>query len=115
MTFLGHRDDAVQLIAGADVLVVPSLCLPGFHGWREGGSLVTAEALMVGTPVLAYADPAVIETLEGCGTVVAPGDVATLASAMTALLADPERRRRTGCVRSPPRARSAPRAARSTS
>jgi glycosyltransferase involved in cell wall biosynthesis len=93
VTFLGHRDDAVRLIAGADVLVVPSLCLPGFHGWREGGSLVAAEAMMVGTPVLAYADPAVIETLEGCGTVVAPGDIPTLARALTALLADPDRRR----------------------
>jgi glycosyltransferase involved in cell wall biosynthesis len=93
VTFLGHREDAVRLIAGADLLVVPSLRLPGFHGWREGGSLVTAEAMMVGTPVLAYADPAVIETLEGCGTVVAPGDVPTLARAMSALLADPDRRR----------------------
>jgi glycosyltransferase involved in cell wall biosynthesis len=92
VTFLGHREDAVRLIAGADLLVVPSLCLPGFHGWREGGSLVAAEAMMVGTPVLAYADPAVIETLEGCGTVVAPGDVPTLARAITSLLADPGRR-----------------------
>jgi glycosyltransferase involved in cell wall biosynthesis len=49
--------------------------------------------MMVGTPVLAYADPAVIETLEGCGTVVAPGDIPTLARALTALLADPDRRR----------------------
>jgi glycosyltransferase involved in cell wall biosynthesis len=93
VSFLGHREDAVRLIAGADLLVVPSLCLPGFHGWREGGSLVAAEAMMVGTPVLAYSDPAVIETLEGCGAVVAPGDVPTLARAMTALLADPERRK----------------------
>jgi glycosyltransferase involved in cell wall biosynthesis len=93
VTFLGHREDAVRLIAGADLLVVPSLQLPGFHGWREGGSLVAAEAMMVGTPVLAYADPAVIETLEGCGTVVAPGDIPTLARAMSALLADPDRRR----------------------
>jgi glycosyltransferase involved in cell wall biosynthesis len=93
VSFLGHREDAVRMIAGADLLVVPSLRLPGFHGWREGGSLVAAEAMMVGTPVLAYADPAVIETLEGCGAVVAPGDVPTLARAMSALLADPERRR----------------------
>jgi len=92
VTFLGYRDDAVRLIAGADLLVIPSLCLPGFHGWREGGSLVAAEAMMVGTAVLAYADPAVMETLDGCGTVVPSGDVRTLSVAMSALLADPEGR-----------------------
>ena len=92
VSLLGRVPDSVQLIAGADLLAVPSLQLPGFYGWREGYSLVTAEAMMVGTPVVAYADPAVVETLDGCGTIVPSGNVAALGRAVTALLAEPQRR-----------------------
>ncbi|HZR94450.1 MAG TPA: glycosyltransferase [Gaiellaceae bacterium] len=92
VSFLGHRDDAVRLIAGADLLLVTSRLLPGFHGWREGGPLVAAEALHVGTPVVAYDDPAVVELLDGCGAVVPTGDVESLARTTAALLASPEQR-----------------------
>jgi glycosyltransferase involved in cell wall biosynthesis len=43
--------------------------------------------------VLAYADAAVVETLEGCGTVVPQGDWPALARSLIALLDDPDRRR----------------------
>jgi glycosyltransferase involved in cell wall biosynthesis len=93
IAFLGYRDDAVRLIAGADVLVVPSQQLPGFYGWREGFGLVAAEAMAVGTPVVAYEDPALVETLAGSGIVVAAGDRTALAESVNDLLGDPDRRR----------------------
>jgi glycosyltransferase involved in cell wall biosynthesis len=91
--FLGYREDAVPLIAGADVLVAPSLQQPGFYGWREGFGLAVAEAMAVGTPVVAYDDQALVETLRGAGTVVPSGDRAQLARAVSELLADPGLRR----------------------
>lgn len=94
VSFLGYVPDAVRAIAGADVLVMPSQKLPGFYGWREGFGLVVAEAMAVGTPVIAYDDPALVETLAGCGELVPSGDHAALARAVLALLADPERRTR---------------------
>jgi hypothetical protein len=93
VAFLGYRDDAVRLIAGADALVVPSLQLPGFYGWREGFGLVAAEAMAVGTPVVAYDDPAIVETLAGAGALVPSGDRRALAEAITKLLDDPDHRR----------------------
>jgi glycosyltransferase involved in cell wall biosynthesis len=94
ISFLGYRDDAVRLIAGADALVVPSLQLPGFYGWREGFGLVAAEAMAVGTPVVAYDDPALVETLAGAGVVVPSGDREALAAALNDLLDHPGRRAR---------------------
>ena len=94
IAFLGYREDAVRLIAGADVLVVPSLQLPGFYGWREGFGLVAAEAMAVGTPVVAYEDPALVETLAGSGVVVAAGDRRGLGEALNEVLGDPDRQRR---------------------
>jgi glycosyltransferase involved in cell wall biosynthesis len=88
LTFLGHRDDAVELIAGADVLAVPSVPHAA-SGWREGFGLVAAEGMAVGTPVVAYAEDALVEVLGECGEIVPVGDRAALGRALARLLSDP--------------------------
>lgn len=87
LTFLGHRDDAVELIAGADALAVPSVPHAA-SGWREGFGLVAAEAMAVGTPVVAYAEDALVEVLGDCGEIVPVGDRAALGRALVRLLSD---------------------------
>jgi glycosyltransferase involved in cell wall biosynthesis len=87
----GHRDDAVALIAGADLLVAPSVRDPAY-GWSEGFGLAAAEAMWVGTPVVAYANGSLPEVLDGAGIVVPEGDRPALASAVAALLANDSRR-----------------------
>lgn len=88
--FLGYRDDAVALIAGADVLVVPSQ--PGARGWHEGFGLVGVEALWVGTPVVGYADGALPEVLGDSALLVAVGDREKLSQSILAVLEDGELR-----------------------
>lgn len=88
--FLGFRDDAVSLIAGADVLVVPSQ--PGARGWHEGFGLVGVEALWVGTPVVGYADGALPEVLGDSALLVAVGDREKLSQSILAVLEDGELR-----------------------
>jgi glycosyltransferase involved in cell wall biosynthesis len=85
--FLGHRDDALRIMAGCDVVAIPSLV-------REGLPTVAVEAMGIGTPVVGYAQGALGETLGGCGRVVSPGDRTALGDAIIALLQEPERWRR---------------------
>jgi glycosyltransferase involved in cell wall biosynthesis len=85
--FLGHREDALRVMAGCDVLAIPSLV-------REGLPTVAVEAMGIGTPVVGYAQGALRETLGGCGTVVPPGDRMALGDAITQLLQEPESWRR---------------------
>jgi glycosyltransferase involved in cell wall biosynthesis len=88
---LGHRDDAVDVMAASDVVLVPSV--PDDRGFgREGFGLVALEAMAAGTPVVASADGALPEVLGDCGVLVPAGDPAALADAVVALLRDPERR-----------------------
>ena len=83
----GHRDDAVELLAGADVVVIPSV--PDERGMgREGFGLVGVEALAVGTPIVGYADGALPEVLGDAAVLVPPGDRTALAAAVVALLGD---------------------------
>lgn len=99
--FLGHRDDALRIMAGCDVLAIPSLV-------REGLGLVAVEAMGVGTPAVGYARGALRDTLGGCGTVVAPRDRVALADAITRLIEDPEAwRRASECGRARARERFA--------
>ena len=90
--FLGHRDDAFEIIAGSDVVVVPTVVYRGFG--RESFSLVALEAMAAGTPVVGYADGGLPEVLADCGRLVAPGDRRALADAIAELLADPALRER---------------------
>lgn len=96
--FLGHRPsgigsvaDAVRLVSGCDLLVAPSRREPPY-GWQEGFGLAVAEAMRVGTPVVAYRNGSLPEVIGDCGELVSEGDTAGLAAAITAVLDDPQRR-----------------------
>ena len=81
---LGRRDDAFQLLAGADVALLSSR-------W-EGRSLLAQEALLEGVPLIATSVGGVPE-LVGRGALLIPyGDPDALASGVAGLLADPDRR-----------------------
>lgn len=87
---LGHRDDVPELLAAADVFVFPSR----YEGL--GGSLI--EAMALGMPIVASDLPAIREVVEegGNAVLVPPGDAGALASSVSALLDDEDRRRRFG-------------------
>jgi glycosyltransferase involved in cell wall biosynthesis len=73
VTFLGHRDDALTVIAASDLVVLPSVsAYPTIE--TEGFPLIALEALAVGTPVVAYAVGGLPELLADCGTFAAAGD-----------------------------------------
>ncbi len=81
---LGHRDDAPDVLAAADIFAFPSL----FEGL--GGSLI--EAMALGLPIVASDLPAVREVLEqgndGNARLVPPGTSEPLAEAIDDLLSD---------------------------
>lgn len=79
--FLGHRDDVGNLIAAADVAVVPSR--------SEGLCRFAVEANLCGLPVVAYDCGGVSEVLSDtrCGEVVPAGDVAAFVDAVGRALA----------------------------
>jgi glycosyltransferase involved in cell wall biosynthesis len=91
VTLAGYRADAIELIAGSDVVAIPSAS-PDGRRETEGAPFVAIEALAVETPVVAYAAGGVPETLGGCGVVVPPRDRAALAEAIVHVLEDPRRR-----------------------
>jgi sugar transferase (PEP-CTERM/EpsH1 system associated) len=83
--FLGTRDDVPELLAALDVMVLTSL--------SEGLSLTLLEQSAAGKPIVATAVGGNAEIIEDgkTGLLVAPGDEEALASAITDLLANPER------------------------
>jgi glycosyltransferase involved in cell wall biosynthesis len=89
----GYRADSVELIAGCDALVIPSVTSRGGLG-KEGFSLVALEAMGVGTPVVAYDYGGPPEVLGECGLLVRPGDRDALHEALLRLLEDAELRAR---------------------
>jgi glycosyltransferase involved in cell wall biosynthesis len=86
--FLGFRRDVADLMAAADLVVLPSVA--------EAFGLVLTEALYVGTPVVATRVGGIPEIVnDGVdGLLVPPADSEALASSIGGLLHDPERRRR---------------------
>ena len=92
--FLGLRVDAPALVAGLDVLVVPSL--PSLSG--EGTPLVILEAMAAGVPIVASAVGGIPEQIghEREGLLVPPGDPEALSAAILSLLQDPAWARRLG-------------------
>ncbi len=88
--FPGHRTDARQLLAAADVFVLPSR--------HEGMPLVALEAMEAGLPVVATRVIGSEEVVEDgvTGALVPPADPAALEAALAGLLADPDLRRRQG-------------------
>ena len=88
--FLGARDDVPALLAACDLFVLPS------H--YEGLPLSLLEAMAAAKPVVAtrIGGPDEVVANGETGILVPPGDAAALASAIWALLAQPERARRSG-------------------
>jgi glycosyltransferase involved in cell wall biosynthesis len=85
---LGHRPDAVRVMAACDVFVLAS------H--HEALSVAVMEAMALGLPVVATAVGGVPELVEHGrqGLLVPPGRPRELAAALTGLLTDEPRRRR---------------------
>lgn len=81
--FLGQRDDIPELLASADLFVLPSL--------YEGLPLSVMEAMAAGTPVIATAIGGTDElvTPNRTGLLVPPSDPFALAAAIQTLLAAP--------------------------
>jgi glycosyltransferase involved in cell wall biosynthesis len=79
---LGRRDDVADLLAAADLCVLPSR-------W-EARSLTAQEALRTGTPLVATRTGGLPELLGDAAELVPVGDAAALADAVVRVLADPE-------------------------
>ncbi len=100
----GFRRDAAAILAGLDLLVVPSVR-------DEGASNTLLEAMAHGRPAIVTRCGGLPETVgEGVGgLVVPPGDAEALAAALTRLLSRPEERLTLGrCARERARERHAP-------
>jgi glycosyltransferase involved in cell wall biosynthesis len=84
--FLGHRTDMPELMAAADLVILPSQA--------EALPTVLIEAAAAGRPVVATRVGGVPEVVKDgrTGILVPPGDPVALAEAVTSLLNDPERR-----------------------
>ncbi len=83
VTFTGFRADAPQIIAGLDILAVPSR--------SDGSPLVVCEAMAAGIPVVASRVGGLPDLVADgrTGLLVRPGQAEDLARAMVLLLLDP--------------------------
>lgn len=91
VVFTGHRDDAITLMAGSNIVAVPSVADSSGMG-KEGFPYVGLEALAVGTPVIGYAHGGLVEMVGACAVLVPPADRRGLAQAVVELAGDAERR-----------------------
>jgi glycosyltransferase involved in cell wall biosynthesis len=83
--FLGAREDVPDLLAGADVFVVPSR--------REGFGSVLLEAMALEAPIVASDIAPLVEVLSGTGRLFASEDEQSLAQAIVASIEDHDRTR----------------------
>jgi glycosyltransferase involved in cell wall biosynthesis len=92
LRLLGHRDDVADLMAAADIFVLPSRF--------EGLPMSVIEAMLTGLPVVAadVRGPAEQVVPEVTGLLVPPGDASALAVALQRLVADPALRARMGAA-----------------
>jgi glycosyltransferase involved in cell wall biosynthesis len=77
---LGYVEDIVELYQRADALIVTSR--------YEGFCLPAVEAMACGTPVVAFANSAITEAVNGGGVLVPDGDVEAMVAELRALLTD---------------------------
>lgn len=79
------RKRVLEIVGGSRGVVVPSL-------WYEGQTMVIVESLALGRPVVASSHGGIGETAAPLGedSLVPPGDVEALASALLALVHDPQ-------------------------
>jgi glycosyltransferase involved in cell wall biosynthesis len=91
VSLLGYRPDAVELLAGCDLLAMPST-RDRSSGWREGLPLAPLEAMAVGTPVVGYAEPGIVEAVGQCAELVSTGDVSGLREAIARVIQDSDLR-----------------------
>lgn len=85
VVLLGRRTDVADLLAAADLCVLPSR-------W-EARSLTAQEALRAGTPLVATRTGGLPELLGDAAELVPVGDAAALADAVVRVLSDPGRAR----------------------
>ena len=92
VAFVGFRTDLGAMLAGADVVAMPSL--------QEGLGVAALEAMAAGRPVVASRVGGLGEAVvDGeTGLLVPPGEPAALARALAELAADPARRARLGAA-----------------
>jgi glycosyltransferase involved in cell wall biosynthesis len=92
VSFLGRRDDKADLLAGCDLLALPSRA--------EGLGVAALEAMACGRAVLASRVGGLAEAVvhERTGLLVPPGDVDALAAALTRLVGDAALRARLGAA-----------------
>lgn len=91
VVFTGQQPAADELIAGSDVVLVPSRPQPNGLG-AEGLPLAALEALDAAVPVIGYDVGGLPEALGPCGVLVPPGDIDGIRDAVVALCVDPDRR-----------------------
>lgn len=97
--FLGWQPDLLRLLAAADIHCQPNL-------GPEPLGLAFIEALFMGLPPITTALGGAQEIItEDCGILVPPGDADALASALSRLITDPQRRAELGSA-GPARAKS---------
>jgi glycosyltransferase involved in cell wall biosynthesis len=79
-------DDVPRYLVGADVVAVPQRATLDTMGQLPAKLF---DAMALARPVVSTAVSMIPEVLDGCGIVVAPGDVRALREALATLLADP--------------------------
>jgi glycosyltransferase involved in cell wall biosynthesis len=85
---LGYRADPEQLLAAADVFLLPSS--------REGMSLALLEALSHGLAVVAADTPGTQEAVGSAGLLFSTGDETAFVAAISRVVSDPQLRNRLG-------------------
>lgn len=92
LTLTGRREDAVAIIASADLFVLPSL--------SEGLPLTLLEAAMCGRAVVASNTGGMPEIVKNgeTGLLVPPGDATALAESIVSLLSDQREREKMGAA-----------------
>ena len=82
-----------RLLAAADVVAIPEL---DTEAGRYQTPMKVFDAMAMGKPIVASTVSDLPSLLEGCGRLVPPGDVASLAAALAELLDDPPQARALG-------------------